>query len=258
MTFRTVRIAILLGILGMVATGAWLDRARTTDWDVPLWVAIYPINADGSAVSSQYIGSLTPAQFQSIEEFMTREGSRFGLRLERPASVRLYDPVRSLPPQLEPGANVLSRALWSLRLRYWSSRATSGQPYPPPNIRMFVLFHDPALAASVPHSLGLQKGLVGVVHVFADRSMDGSNAIVIAHELLHTLGATDKYDPADDRPSYPDGFGDPAQEPLYPQRRAEIMAGRRMLSDSQWEMPASLRDVVVGPKTALEINWTHR
>ena len=29
--------------------------------------------------------------------------------------------------------------------------------------------------------------------------MDGANDVVIAHELLHTLGATDKYDPATTR-----------------------------------------------------------
>jgi hypothetical protein len=121
---------------------------------------------------------------------------------------------------------------------------------------MFVLYHDPAVSESVPHSLGLQKGLLGVVHAFATRDMDGENNIVIAHELLHTLGATDKYDPADDEPSYPDGYGDPEQRPLYPQESAEIMAGRRMTSQTSWEMPETLREVVVGATTAAEINWT--
>jgi len=35
------------------------------------------------------------------------------------------------------------------------------------------------------------------------------------------------------------------------------MAGRRALSDSEWEMPSTLAHVVVGPETALEIRWTH-
>jgi len=34
------------------------------------------------------------------------------------------------------------------------------------------------------------------------------------------------------------------------------MAGRRALSAREFEMPQGLRDVVVGPSTALEIHWT--
>jgi hypothetical protein len=77
----------------------------------------------------------------------------------------------------------------------------------------------------------------------------------MAHEMLHTLGATDKYDPANDAPRFPDGYGDPRQVPLYPQLFAELMAGRRMLSPIRWEQPDSLDEVVIGPATALEIRW---
>jgi hypothetical protein len=96
-----------------------------------------------------------------------------------------------------------------------------------------------------------------VVHAFADPAMSGSNNIVIAHELLHTVGASDKYDLSSGAPIYPGGFGDRGRQPLYPQDDAEIMAGRRALSEREWEMPRSLREVVVGPETALEIRWTH-
>jgi len=96
-----------------------------------------------------------------------------------------------------------------------------------------------------------------VVHAFASRSLNGSNDIVIAHELLHTVGASDKYDLASGTPLFPQGFADPAQEPRFPQQRAEIMAVRRALSASESEIPASLEAVVVGPATALEIGWTH-
>ncbi len=122
----------------------------------------------------------------------------------------------------------------------------------PEDIRLFVLFHDPAVTPSVPHSLGLRKGLIGVVYTFAAPEMNGANNLVMAHELLHTLGATDKYDAASDEPRFPDGYGDPRQVPLYPQRFAELMAGRRMISPTRWEQPAGLDEVVIGPATALE------
>ncbi len=82
---------------------------------------------------------------------------------------------------------------------------------------MFVLYHDPALTPTVPHSLGLTKGLIGVVYAFAAPEMNGENNVVIAHEMLHTVGATDKYNPVDDAPRFPDGYGDPGQRPLFPQ-----------------------------------------
>lgn len=123
-------------------------------------------------------------------------------------------------------------------------------------MRIFVLYHDPAQLDTVPDSHGLQKGLVGVVHAFADRALRGENNMVIAHELLHTAGASDKYDLATGMPLAPIGLGDRDQEPLYPQQRAEIMAGRRALSAREWDIPRSLREVVVGPETALEIRWS--
>ena len=93
--------------------------------------------------------------------------------------------------------------------------------------------------------------------MFAADKMAGSNNIVIAHELMHTLGATDKYDFTSGAPSFPTGYGDPERKPLFPQLTAEIMAGRRVLSPTNFDMPGNLRDVIVGPATAAEIRWTH-
>jgi hypothetical protein len=87
--------------------------------------------------------------------------------------------------------------------------------------------------------------------------MAGSNNIVIAHELMHTFGATDKYDFGTGLPLYPNGYAEPDREPRYPQPKAELMAGRRALTPSAAEMPVSLQAVVVGPATADEVRWTH-
>jgi len=142
-------------------------------------------------------------------------------------------------------------------MRWFAMRATKVPGRTPPRIRIFVLYHDPTSLQSVPDSHGLQKGLIGLVHAFALPNMAGSNNIVIAHELMHTLGATDKYDLGSGAPIYPDGFAEPERQPRYPQPSAEIMAGRRALSATVFDMPAGLRDVVVGPVTASEIRWTH-
>ncbi len=94
-----------------------------------------------------------------------------------------------------------------------------------------------------------------MVYAFAAAEMDGPNDVVIAHEMLHTVGATDKYNLVDDAPRFPDGYGDPSQKPLFPQRDAELMAGRRMLAPGKWVQAAGLDEVVIGAATALEIRW---
>jgi hypothetical protein len=173
-----------------------------------------------------------------------REAQRYALNVSEPVKIRLRPPLPSSPPQRAPSAGILATAFWSLKLRYWAWRA-SGHAGEPEDIRIFVLYHDPALTPRVAHSLGLTKGLIGVVYAFAEPGMSGANNVVIAHELLHTVGASDKYVPGNDAPRFPDGYGDPAQKPLYPQRFAELMAGRRMLSAAQWQQPDSLVEVVI-------------
>jgi hypothetical protein len=252
--FKLLRILVLLLVLLAVALSAWLDRYRSTRWQEPLYVAIYPIAADESPVTSNYVAALDAERFKPIDRFFMREALRYQLHAREPVRTRLRAELNDRPPQRAPDAGVLATAWWSLKLRYWAWRA-SGHVNEPEDIRMFVLYHDPALTPRVPHSLGLTKGLIGLVYAFASPDMDGENAVVIAHELLHTVGATDKYLPGSDAPRFPDGYGDPKQVPLYPQRFAEIMAGRRMLAPDRWQQAADLDEVLIGPATALEIRW---
>lgn len=256
--FRRLRIAILLLVLLFVALNTYFDRVYSTDWDSPLRIAIFPINGDGSAITERYIGALQGEYFSDTERFFGEQALRYGVVLDRPVRLSVAAPVRELPPRLDPGAGPISALIWSLRTRYWAWRVPVYPAGAKPDIRLFVLYHDPELSASLPHSVGLQKGLYALVHAFADREMDGANATVIAHELLHTLGATDKYHPATNQPLHPDGFAEPARQPLYPQSVAELMGGRIPLSPDESRIPDSLRKVTIGPATAAEIGWRGR
>jgi hypothetical protein len=252
--FRMLRILILLLVLLVVALTTWQDRYLSTRWHDPLYVAIYPIAADDSPVTRAYLTALDAERFKPIDRFFMREAERYHLNTGEPIRTRLRPELHDRPPQRAADAGLLGTALWSLRLRYWAWRV-SGHAHEPEDIRMFVLYHDPALTPTVPHSLGLMKGLIGVVYAFAAPDMNGENNVVIAHELLHTVGASDKYNFADDAPRFPDGYGDASQKPLYPQQWAELMAGRRMLAPDKWQQALSLDEVVIGPVTALEIRW---
>ena len=252
--FRTLRILTLLIILFLVAAGTYLTQLRSTDWDRPLAVAIYPINGDGSAVSSEYINELTLENFKNIETFFVDEAAQYGLPLKHPVELVMGSVLSELPPEPPMDRNILEVMWWSLKIRFWA-RGIAKEYGPPADIQVFVLFHDPEISPRLAHSLGLQKGLLGVVHAFANRRQDGGNNMVIAHELLHTLGATDKYDLQTNQPIFPIGFAEPEKNPVLPQEYAEIMAGRIPISEDQAEQPASLAQVVVGEYTALEIHW---
>lgn len=255
--WRGLRIGFLLLVLLVVAAQAWIDRFSTTRWQRTVYVGAFPVSADGSPATADYLAQLDQAKIAEVGDFVTSEARRYGVDVDEPIVLRLYPALASAPPALDAGANVLTRIAWSLRLRYYRYRMLAAVS-PRPQIAMFLVYHDPALASSLPHSAGLQRGLTAVVHVFASRSQEAQNRIVMAHELLHTFGATDKYDLAGGLPKYPDGFADRQLSPLYPQRAAEIMAVKVPLSAVEARMPDSLHDERVGPVTAREIGWLKR
>jgi len=251
--WRKFRILVLLLILLIVALNQYFDRLYSTDWNTPLRVTVYPIDGDGSAVTGQFIKSLTPDRFQSLEEFFEREATFRGVTMERPIQFKSAPQLLDHPPALARDASVLGILGWSLRMRYWAWQVPDAGVAP--DIKLFVIYHDPARSPTLSHSVGMQKGLYGVVNAFADQPMIGSNDVITAHELLHTLGATDKYSLQDNQPLHPIGYAEPTKEPLFPQSHAELMGGRIPLTSKQSTTPESLDQVVVGPLTAAEIGW---
>lgn len=251
--FKSIRILILLLILLFVSVNTWLSQSRSTDWNNSLYVKIYPINGDGSKIASRYIDNLDAASFAGIEGFIGREASRFGKTLDNPVRIKLGDAIDEQPPALPEAPSMPSVMWWSLKMRFWADDVTGDQDRYDPDVRIFVRFHSPETDFVLENSIGLQKGMVGVVNAFASRQYAGTNNVVIAHEFLHTLGAKDKYHPADGLPTFPLGYAEPKREPLYPQRYAEIMGGRIPQSKIDALIPQSLKYVIIGDATASEI-----
>jgi hypothetical protein len=99
-----------------------------------------------------------------------------------------------------------------------------------------------------------QGGRIGMVAVDLDDLTTDFALAVIAHELFHTLDATDKYG-ADGLATVPDGLAEPDLSPRYPQRFVEIMTRGRPTSPSSEKVLDTLADLAVGPATAREIGW---
>ncbi|HEY5602716.1 MAG TPA: hypothetical protein VIM41_06375, partial [Gammaproteobacteria bacterium] len=227
---------------------------RSTNWSHSLRIVVYPINGDGSEAADQYIAQLTQDTFTPVEVFLAGEAADYGVPLEKPVITTLGPQIQELPPIPPADRKVLKVMWWSLKMRYWVFRVDEYQG-PPADIRMFVVYHDPETHDRLQHSLGLEKGLIGVVNAYAGKKLEHKNNIVLVHEFLHTVGATDKYDLQTGAPLYPDGIVEPDKQPLYPQSYAEIMAGVIPVADGTWLMPDKLDDTIIGRKTAFEINW---
>jgi hypothetical protein len=118
-----------------------------------------------------------------------------------------------------------------------------------------LLYHDPATTSVLSHSTALHKGRIGRVNLFGEKNYAKQNLVILAHELLHTLTASDKYDLVTNLPIYPDGFAEPDKSPQYPQTFAELMGGRVPINETQADIPKSLSQTLIGPKTAREIGW---
>jgi hypothetical protein len=252
--FRKFRILILLLVLATVTLGAWRSNSRLTAWEHTIHVAIYPIAADDSPATANYIRSLDNESFTEIAQWMQQQTEKQGLAILQPVALRVARPLGEMPPMRPLQPSALDAILWSLKLRWWASQhdAIDG---PKPHIRLFVLFHDPDRSPAVPHSTGLSKGQIGVIHAYASRLQRRQNAVVITHEMLHTFGATDKYDLTTLQPIYPQGYAEPGRNPRLPQALAEIMAGRIPINEQSAEIPVSLADTLIGPATAQEIGF---
>jgi hypothetical protein len=253
--FKSLRIAILITILVVVVAGQWLKEARLADWKDPIWITVYPLVADGRQETLSYVRSLDNSRFQDIGEFLKREGRRYGQSLHNPVLIQLAAPVRTLPPPLPTGNNGLSIGIWSLKMRWWAWRRQREDGLPEPDVQVFVQYRGEQGQPALDRSVGLRKGMYALVNAYSSTAMASRNRVVIAHELMHILGASDKYDPATSLPLHPDGYAQPNRTPLYPQKLAEIMGGRIALSPDNARIPASLEYCVVGLETAREIGW---
>ncbi len=121
--------------------------------------------------------------------------------------------------------------------------------------RVYVVARKPASETrSFVEGQSEQDGRIGAVDVELDASMADLTLFVVTHELMHTLGASDKYDGAG-RASVPKGLAEPDRVPRYPQRFAEVMARNRPVSETEEVVIASLDELAIGPFTAKEIGW---
>ncbi len=244
-TFRTVRISVLFVIFALVALSTYAQRHAIRSWRRPVSVVIVPLAYDQDAETIAYAKSVPETTYAPVVAFLQAEAERYGVTTAPIITVEIDRTVSERPPLPPDEPSVVDAIIFSLRLRWYAMGLDTEA-----DIRLFVLYHTPSDGKSVPHSIGLERGHVGIVHAFAGADLEPHNAVVLTHELLHTAGATDKYDEGGD-PIFPEGYADPSARV---QVRAELMAisvptprGPRLAQD--------LGECSVGAVTAAEIGW---
>lgn len=249
--WKKIRILILLVILFVVAVNAYRDQNQ--DWSKPIFVLLHPINADGSSTTQQYIQQLSLSELEASRAYLQQNAQHY-----RGQPTYFYfnlgRELKVLPPKVPENSSIVDAILWSLKFRYyaWQQKQSSD---PSTSVTLYLNYYDPAQFNRLKHSTALEKGRIGSVNLFASKKNSERNKVVLVHELLHAFGASDKYDLATGQPIYPIGYADPHQQPLFPQAKAELMAGHIPTSETQSKMPESLQETVLNEVTAIELGW---
>ena len=257
--FYRVRVGILLTILAGVLLYALHDvqrRNERKDWDHTVDVAVVMLRmgaVDPAAIA--ILRSRLPELDARLAEEMRRY--RPGARLH-PFAFTMFGPVDVTAPPPTPAGDSWSDLArqsydsWSYLRPIDAAANLDASTY---DARIYVVLRPPkSKTSTMVEGASEEGGRVGTVEVELDSTMSDFALFVVAHELFHTLGATDKYDAAG-RAMVPDGLVEPTRVPLYPQRFAELMARNRPLSATAEAVPASLAELGVGATTAKEIGW---
>jgi hypothetical protein len=247
---------ILLGVL-LYAGRDIRQRRRRTEWVRSLEVAVILVRLGHPPETA---ASAIRARVPALATRLDQEMRRYQSAAPRPFVMQAFGPVTATsppPPAPGPGDGLTETASYTYALwRYLSSiNEQAGLSPGDFDARIYVVMREPGANTNAIEGTGEQGGRVGVVELQIDDGMADFALFVAAHELFHTIGATDKYNP-DGSVMIPEGLADPTQSPLYPQTFVELMARHRPLSLARSAPPETLDDLAIGPATAREIGWS--
>lgn len=251
-------LSFVLFVVVLVAVRDVRSRRGRTTWDATLDVAIVLVHAPGAEPVSETSIDALRERAPALEARLGSEMERHGRTGVSPFRFRVLGPVVPASARPEPdGEGIFELVRYTLAMREWLGDVDPRAGVIPEHFdtRIYVSARRPASATrSTVEGRSEHGGRVGVVDVELDETMVDLTLFVVAHELMHTLGAEDAYEPTG-RIRIPEGLVEPEREPLYPQRFAEIMARGRAVSAGSEVLPETLNELGVGDVTAKAIGW---
>lgn len=256
--FYYVRLALLMTVFLGVAGWAWNDmreRRERNAWVRPLHVGFVLLRT--GPVSDQ-TSDMLRARMSDLQTHLEQEFQRWRQTTQVPFIFSVYGPLDiTTPPPESYGEKITDLVYFAYQqwryLRDVDARAQV--PRSELDSRIYLVVRPPnAGELQFVEGQSEQGGRVGVVGVQLDESMVDFALIVATHELMHTLGASDKYDEYG-HALVPDGLAEPDKVPPFPQQYFEVMARNRPLSPQEEVPPESVEELRIGRKTAEEIGW---
>lgn len=253
--FKLIRIVLLLSVFFVILINTWMTEKQMASWQRPILVTVYPIAADDQEATRKFAERLTAADFDEVNQFFDRESGPYGFKVTPAFRFQVAETGTELPPEIPAQFEPAEIAVWSLKMRWWAWMKDFGDDLVSPDIQMFVLFQGVNSNNESGISVGMRKGRYGIVKAYARERMQPENLFVFTHEMLHVLGATDKYVLSSGEPIFPHGYAEPNKRPLFPQKMAEVMGGRIPINSFSSLMPRSLDECRIGHETAREIGF---
>jgi len=256
--FYHARLIVLMAVFLAVCGWAWndiRDRRERNSWQRPLQVGFVLLRA--GPVSDEAMLSLR-ARVADLEAHLRSEFQYWTNDDREPFRFSLYGPLDiDTPPPESYSDKLTDLAYFAYQqwryLREVDKRADVPRSQLDSRIYLVVRPANPGELQFV-EGQSEQGGRIGIVGVQLDESMVDFALFVATHELMHTLGASDKYDELG-HATVPDGLAEPDRVPTYPQEFIEVMARNRPIAPDVEEPPAGLEELRVGQKTAQEIGW---
>ena len=255
------RILALLGILLLVSLWRFVvmsDESRPVDWSYKHDVLVCTLVAAGADVKP--LESALDSAPESLGNWMAEQRDTWGQGDGQPIRFAFARPVEvdGVPPRLPPpDASWLTRLRGTRAFLRWFTSKSELFPEPGPDgTRLYLLLHAASEADRFDdvHSVATRRGKLAIVFAPDDPEQWGNTEALIAHEVLHTVGALDHRE-ADGTIAHPAGYADPTASPLFPQEQAEVMALGIPVSPTKELRVTALEEVVVGRATAGEIGW---
>jgi len=253
--FKVMRITALLSVLFVLVASSWITEKQMAAWDRPILVTVYPIAADNKPATLEFARTINADSFREVNRFFEQQSGPYGFTVTPAFRFQIAAPSTDRPPPVPDQFGMAAIGWWSLKMRWWTWMETFKDGLIDPDIQMFMMLHTLGSDTELGISVGMRKGRYGLVKAYASEASRETNLVVFTHEMLHVLGATDKYVLSTGDPIYPDGFADPNRKPLFPQTRAEIMGGSIPLSANNSTMPDTLEQCKIGRLTAEEIGF---